>query len=155
MGIKSKKTGGLSKKRDFIEIILELKGSSFLSDNATLDTVNIYSNYCDLKRVSEYRIAQYGFEASTSVYDIFINPTAITIDGKYYSLNVNKDAMKSGKGDYNDGYNDDFNKSIIQEAVNAHNIHIIYKGQKLKVHFVQDIDDNLGQKLRIVAYNAK
>lgn len=138
MSIKSKKTGtlGQSRKRDFITILAKLKVQSPLGGWTDGGEQVIYDNYADVRRISEYRTVQYGFESSNILYDIFINPVII--------------ANNLG-ADFNNDYNNDFSKLLRDKGIESVDIVILYKGKRMKVHFVQDIDDNLGQKLRIVA----
>jgi len=138
MAIKGKKKGSLARnrKRDFIDIYAKIKVESPTGGWTTSDERNVYSNYADVVRINEYRTAQYGFESSNSAYDIFINPVVI--------------AENLG-ADFNEDFNGDFSKLLRDNGLESSNISILFKGKRLKVHFIQDIDDNMGQKLKIVA----
>lgn len=138
MGIKSKRRGYLadSRKCDYITVFAKLKVQSPTGGWTTSGERVVYDNYANVRRVSEYRVAQYGFESHNIMYDIFINPVVI--------------AENIG-ADFNNDWNGDYSKFFRDNGLESANCSILFKGKRLKIHFIQDIDDNLGQKLKIVA----
>jgi len=138
MAIKGKKTGSLARKRDFIQIISDIKVPSPVGGWTSHDQQTIYNNYADLRKISQYRISQYGFESSSIAYDIFINQVELS----------------ENLADFNNDFSDDFLVSLKKIGITSATTHILYNGKKLKVHFITDDDENLGQKLRIVAYGS-
>lgn len=166
MAIKNKKTGTLARKRDFIEIYAKIKELSPLGGYTTTDSKLIYSNYADVKRMNQFWVNQYGFSANDVVYEIFINPTALTINAPDFNsdfnldfltamevmgINVNPQAFKGTTGDFNTDYNGDYAKIMFEDAVKGRDAYILWRGKELKISIIQDIDDNLGEKIRIVA----